>query len=113
VIVWIDEQLSPALGPWLTREFGVSAHPVRDLGMHRATDLEIFLEARRAGAVVITKDQDFVSLLERNGPPPRVLLVTCGNTSNAHLRAILSRVLPAALASFAAGETLVEISDAR
>ncbi len=45
----------------------------------------------------MTKDADFVGLLERLGPPPQVLWVTCGNTSNARLRQILHTALPAAL----------------
>ena len=59
----------------------------------------------------MTKDSDFVEMLQRLGPPPKVLWVTCGNTSNARLREILTRQLPAAVARFEAGESLVEITD--
>jgi hypothetical protein len=31
----------------------------------------------------MTKDRDFVEMLQRLGPPPKVAWVTCGNTSNA------------------------------
>ena len=62
---------------------------MRNLGLRDARDPEIFLAARTADAIVMTKDADFVDLLERFGPPPRVLWVTCGNTSNARLRDIL------------------------
>ena len=44
------------------------------------------------------------------GPPP-VLWVTCGNTSNARLREILTKSLPPALELLRRGEPLVEISD--
>ena len=60
----------------------------------------------------MTKENDFVEMLERLGPPPKVLWVTCGNTSNARLREILSRQLPAAVARLEGGESLVEIADA-
>ena len=45
--------------------------------------------------------------------PPSVaaLWVTCGNTSNAQLRAILSRELLAAVARLEGGESLVEIGE--
>ena len=66
---------------------------------------------REAGAVVLTKDTDFSLLLERLGPPPQVLWVTCGNTSNAHLRGVLAATLPNALELLEAGEPLVEITD--
>ena len=38
----------------------------------------------------MTKDADFAELLEQHGPPPQVVLVTCGNTSNARLRRVIS-----------------------
>jgi predicted nuclease of predicted toxin-antitoxin system len=113
VILWIDAQLSPALADWLSETFGVVAHAVRDLGLRDARDLVIFHAAREAGAVVMSKGSDFVVLLEQFGPPPQVLWVTCGNTSNARLREILLKSFPEAIARLEQGEPLVEISDAR
>ena len=46
-----------------------------------------------------------------NLPPPRVIWITCGNTSNEHLKKILLKALPSALKLLEAGEPLVEISD--
>lgn len=57
----------------------------------------------------MTKDSDFVRLLDRFGPPPRVIWITCGNTSNDNLRKILERSLPTALEILGAGEPLIEI----
>jgi len=113
MILWIDAQLSPALARWLSDTFGVTAHAVRDLGLRDAKDLPIFHAAREAGAVLMSKDSDFVLLLERFGPPPQILWVTCGNTSNARLREILLKSFPEARARLEQGEPLVEISDAR
>jgi predicted nuclease of predicted toxin-antitoxin system len=76
-----------------------------------ASDAEIFRAARAAGAVVITKDSDFVRLLEQHGPPPQVLWVTLGNTSYLRMRQVLERTFPRALALLDAGEALVEISE--
>ncbi|HEV7475084.1 MAG TPA: DUF5615 family PIN-like protein [Pyrinomonadaceae bacterium] len=70
MILWIDAQLSPAIASWLTQTFDVTAIPLRDLGLRDATDREIFLAAGREGATVVTKDADFVRLLEDLGPPP-------------------------------------------
>lgn len=113
MIVWLDEQLSPALARWLGREFDLAAQSVRDLGLQSATDPEIFFAARQAGAIVVTKDQDFVRLLDRHGPPPRIIWITCGNTSNERMRAVFSASFRSALALLGKGESLVEISDAR
>ena len=64
-------------------------------------------------AVVLSKDQDFVRLLERHGPPPKVIWITCGNTSKARMQQVLSSAFSAALELLSKGESLVEISDAR
>lgn len=109
MIVWVDAQLSPRIARWLSTHFGVDAIPVRDLGLREASDRRIFDAARSTGAVVMTKDVDFVGILERLGPPPQVLWVTCGNTSDAQLREILGDVFGTAVEMLAAGEPLVEV----
>lgn len=110
--VWIDAQLPPALASWLGRRFGIEAVAVRDLGLRDAEDEVMFAAARQAGAVVVTKDSDFVALLERQGPPPQVVWVTVGNTSNLVLCGLLEKTWPQAAELLAAGEALVEISGA-
>jgi predicted nuclease of predicted toxin-antitoxin system len=84
---------------------------VRELGLHRVRDAQIFQAARDANVVVMTKDSDFISLLDRFGSPPQILWITCGNTSNTHLKRILKDGLPKALDLLRQGERLVEISD--
>ena len=111
MILWIDAQLSPALAPWISQQFGVEAFSTRWLSLTRATDEQIFVAARNAGAVVMTKDSDFLRLLEQHGPPPQVVWVTLGNTSNARLREIFSRAFRPLLELLASGESLVEISE--
>jgi len=59
----------------------------------------------------MTKDADFVELLEQHGPPPQVILVTCGNTSNARLRRLVQAAWPTMLAMLDRGEILVELGD--
>jgi predicted nuclease of predicted toxin-antitoxin system len=108
---WVDAQLSPALAPWLRDTFGVEAFSVRWLGLQHASDEEIFVAAREAEAVVITKDRDFVRLLEKFGPPPKLIWVTCGNTSNAQMRKILRQAFPETLLLLQADESLVEITN--
>ena len=110
--IWIDAQLSPSLARWIIERFQIEARAVRDLGLRDVRDPEIYRAAREADAGVMTKDGDFVALLERLGPPPRVLWVTCGNTSNARLREVLQTALPTALMQLERGDALVEISDA-
>jgi predicted nuclease of predicted toxin-antitoxin system len=59
---------------------------VRDLGFRNAKDQEIFSAARKANAVVMTKDADFVHLVEKSGSPSQAILLACGNTSNSELK---------------------------
>ena len=79
--IWVDAQMSPAIATWISSNYAVTAVAIRDLGLRDADDKEIFEAARQEKAVVMTKDSDFVLLLDRLGPPPQVILVTCGNTS--------------------------------
>ena len=69
------------------------------------------MAARDAEAVVMIQDKDFVELLRRLGPPPKVLWLTCVNTSNARLREVPTNVLPAAMKLLDQGEILIEIGD--
>ena len=110
MILWLDAHISPALCPWMRRQFAVEAMHVRDLDLREAEDPEIFDKARAANAVLFTKDEDFVELVDRLGAPPQVLWLRCGNMSNTRLRPILSRTLQDALVLLREGETVVEIS---
>jgi predicted nuclease of predicted toxin-antitoxin system len=107
--VWLDAQVSPALAQWMSLRLGVEARAIVDLGLRNAKDHEIFFSARSAGAVVLTKDADFVELVLRHGPPPQVVWVTAGNTSNARLRTLLESTWPRITALLDAGESLVEL----
>ena len=113
MIIWIDAQLSPAIAPWIGATFGIQAHAIRDLELRNAKDLDIFRVARDKEVVVMTKDSDFLVLLDRYGPPPQILWVTCGNTSNARLKEVLVKSLPKGIQLLQQGERLIEISDAR
>lgn len=107
--IWIDAQLSPAISFWIESNFAVTAFALRDLGLRDAEDEEIFPAAKKANAVGITKDSDFISLLEKQGSPPKIIWLTCGNTSNANLKNILSATLQDAIDLLEKGEELVEI----
>ena len=110
MIIWLDAQLSPALAQWIESEFGVECRALRDVGLRDATDREIFKAARASGAVIMTKDSDFVTLQNRHGAPPQVIWLTCGNTSNRALQVLLTRSLRQAINLLNGDEGLVEIS---
>ena len=107
--LWFDAHLSPRIARWVSETFGFKATPVRDLNLRKAEDEQIFFAAREANVIVITKDSDFVDLLERHGSPPKIIWLTCGNTSEAALKHMLSTALPKALRLLDTGDDLVEI----
>ena len=109
-MIWLDAHISPAVAKWVTAERGHPAYSIRDLGLRNAKDKDILAAARKANAVVMTKDADFAEMVERLGPPPSVIWLTCGNTSNAALRSLLKTTLPRAMDLISKGDKLVEIS---
>ena len=95
--IWVDAQLSPRTAHWIAANFPVAAAPLRELYLRDADDEDIFAAARVADAIVLTKDSDFVRLLEQRGSAPKVLWLTCGSSSEEVLRDILSRHLSTTL----------------
>jgi len=109
--VWIDAQLSPAIAAWINRRFeNIEAQSIRAVGLRDSLDYEIFSKARKADVVIMTKDDDFIQLIDRHGSPPQVIWITCGNTSNRRMRHILSKTLAQAKQLIEKGEKVVEIS---
>ncbi|GET43261.1 DUF5615 family PIN-like protein [Microseira wollei] len=110
--IWLKAHLSPAIATWITATFGITAIAVGDLGLRESEDPDIFEVAKAAGGVIVmTKDRDFVELVERYGAPPQVIWLTCFNTSNARLKEILTATLPNAIELLRSGESVVEITD--
>lgn len=109
---WTDAHLSPGIARWIQESHpDCSARPIRDLGLREATDVRIFDAAAAAGAVLLTKDRDFALLRSQRVPAPRLVLLTCGNTSNARLRSILQAVMPRLLERLEEVATYVEVFD--
>lgn len=59
----------------------------------------------------MSKDDDFIQLIRQKGAPPKLIWITCGNTSNARMRDILSTALLKTKELMESGEDVVEISD--
>lgn len=94
---------------WIKNTFDIEAFALRDLGLRDAEDLEIFTLAKEQNVIFMTKDSDFVELVYRLDAPPKIIWLTCGNTSNAKLKEILTNTLINALELLNSGENLVEI----
>jgi predicted nuclease of predicted toxin-antitoxin system len=109
--IWIDAQLSPSLALWINENFdGVTAQSVKALGLLDATDKKIFQLAKEANVIIMSKDEDFARLLDISGPPPSVIWITTGNSSNGEMRDLLGRYLVLAINMIQNGESLIEIA---
>lgn len=84
----LDNNLSFRLVPGLLGAFPGSVH-VRDLGMHRAEDSEIWTFARERGLSIVSKDDDFYQRSVLLGHPPKVVWLRLGNCSTARVLAAL------------------------
>jgi predicted nuclease of predicted toxin-antitoxin system len=73
--------------------------------------LKYSTEARKKNVVLISKDADFQKLIQKFGPLPSLIWITCGNTSNEKLKTILSFAFPQALKLLEKGEVIIEIND--
>jgi len=110
VTIWLDAQLSPVLANWIRATFKVRCFPIRDLGDRSIHDDTLFMRAKREAEILITKDVDIVHLLRQHGPPPKVIWLRMGNTSNARMKELFTQRW-ADIQAFAEGEEpLVEIN---
>jgi predicted nuclease of predicted toxin-antitoxin system len=80
----LDENLSRRLVPQPINVFPGTIH-VADVDMLRTPDSEIWQYAKENGFTIITKDDDFLALAHRFGPPPKLIMMDMGNGSNAML----------------------------
>jgi predicted nuclease of predicted toxin-antitoxin system len=103
----VDAQLPPALA-WRLKELGHEAEHVYDIGMHAASDLAIWRKAAEIGAVIVTKDEDFVQI-GKSSIGPKVVWLRLGNVSRKALLAKISEFLPQILEAIEGGECVIEI----
>jgi predicted nuclease of predicted toxin-antitoxin system len=105
----VDAQLPPALARWLADK-GFTAEHVYDLEMASGTDTEVWHYARTTNAVIITKDEDFVTLATMSAEGPRVVLLRSGNRTKRKLLAWIDRAWPAIVEALNTAERLIEVS---
>lgn len=85
----LDANLSWRLIPKLLEYFPESTHVEAFSGTKVLTDREIWEYSKKNGYIIVTNDEDFVSLLDFHGFPPKVLLLKTNNQSNSYIEALL------------------------
>jgi predicted nuclease of predicted toxin-antitoxin system len=105
----VDNQLPLALARYLAANGWECAH-VQDVALEAADDQTIWEYAKERGLTIITKDDDFQALANRQGSvPPQVVWVRLGNCRKAALLEAFSRILPALREMLTAGDAVIEI----
>jgi len=83
-----DQNLSPHLVDALVDLYPGSAH-VRDLGLARADDRDVWDHAGTHGFTVVSKDSDFHQLAFLHGPPPKAVWLRIGNCTTEDVEQML------------------------
>jgi predicted nuclease of predicted toxin-antitoxin system len=104
----VDAQLPPALARWLEAK-GHEAQHVFDLGLMEASDRAIWAKAGEIGFTLVTKDEDFVTLLATRPNGASVVWLRVGNTTRPALLEWFGKVLPEIESALGSGESLIEV----
>lgn len=104
----IDAQLPPGLAARLV-DAGHWASHVNDLGLGGGSDAEVSATAEALDAILVSKDEDFVSLIRAGAFSGPLLWIRLGNTSNRHLWFVLEPLVDEIVRAFGSGETLIEV----
>lgn len=105
----VDAQLPPALARFLS-DAGHQAEHVYDIGMGTASDRTIWNYALQNNAVIITKDEDFISLVSANLDAPPVVWVRVGNVGKQALLNWIAPMMMRIISEIESGEKLIEIA---
>jgi predicted nuclease of predicted toxin-antitoxin system len=84
----LDQNLSHRLVGQLAAEYPGSAH-VRDVGLARAPDPQLWAFAAANGFALVSKDSDFQHRAQVHGHPPKVIWIRLGNCTTAAVATLL------------------------
>ena len=85
-----DQNLAPALVQRLADVFPESLH-VRDAGLQRAPDDQVWQFALECGLAIVTKDSDFQERSQIATVAPRIVWIRRGNCPTDEIEALLRR----------------------
>ena len=104
----VDNQLPQALVRFFISR-GHQAKHVLDLGMDEASDAVIWKYAGENDFVIVTKDEDFISLSLQNGTKNQVVWVRLGNCRTPALLTAFENALPKLIQALQQGDRVVEL----
>ncbi len=108
----LDMQLSPKLVNWIENNFSIKTVSSYDLFINDEKDEIIFLNTKNKGNVIlISKDYDFLGILDRLKPPPKLIWLTMGNCPTKRMKIILEEeLMPAIKELLNTSTTFIEIT---
>jgi predicted nuclease of predicted toxin-antitoxin system len=89
----LDENLSPRLVVLLADLYPGSTH-VRECGLERSSDYELWEYARANGFAIVSKDSDFEQRSLLQSHPPKIIWVRLGNCPTKAIEELLRRYSP-------------------
>lgn len=104
----VDNQLPEALCRFLNARGQESGH-VLGLNLDEASDLQIWHYAVTGNWIVVSKDEDFLHLANRQGDTGKLLWVRIGNCRKQTLLRAFEREWTGVVRAFAEGIRIVEI----
>lgn len=105
----VDNQLPVALARHLAANGWECIH-VQDVGLDAADDRVIWKYATERNLAIISKDDDFQILANRQGSiPPQVVWVRIGNCRKVALLEAFTRIMPALQDMLSEGNAVIEI----
>lgn len=106
---WLLDAHFPVRLAVYLRDRGHDCDRVVDVGLGRASDIEVWREAIRTDRIVVSRDEDFWFLALREGDAGRLLWVRLGNCSASMLVAAMERAHDEVVEAFATGQRVVEV----
>lgn len=82
-----------------------------DVGLLEARDQDIWKYALDTDSVLITKDEDFITIRALSGRGPAIVWVRFGNPTRSELLRRFTAVFADVLAALNRGDTVIEVSD--
>ena len=104
----VDNQLLPALARFISLELRTEALHIVDVGLRESTDAYLWSYASTNGFVLISKDEDFLTLYSKT-PSAGLLWVRLGNCRRAFLLDVFKKQWQRILERFQSGERFVEL----
>ncbi|MBI4909729.1 MAG: DUF5615 family PIN-like protein [Acidobacteria bacterium] len=104
----VDNQLPTALARFLASR-GVDCEHVLDVNLQDADDRVIWAYAGQTGAILISKDGDFLHMANAPNPAARLVWIRLGNCRTRMLLSVVGSAWLGIMAALLSGERVIEV----